>query len=104
MLEQWGIGAISIVIAIAGSVWSMAWWLSGNFNALRKDFMALGKEIIEKLEYHEKHDDVRFNNINNEIWEMKLRNAALKGIVIQNKPATALAQKLKQQFESEDNE
>lgn len=70
-------GNISIIIAISGSVWSMAWWLNGHFNNIRKDFLALGKEIINKLEYHEKHDDQRFADVINNIWEIKLRQAEL---------------------------
>lgn len=70
-------GTISIIVAISGSVWSMAWWLNGHFNSIRKDFLLLGKEIIEKLEYHEKHDDQRFADITNSLWEIKLRQAEI---------------------------
>src|SRR5258707_4080938 len=98
-----GIGAISVVIAISGSVWSMAWWLNGHFNNIRKDFLALGKEIIEKLEYHEKHDDQRFQVINNQIWELKLRNAAIRGIVLNNPPTNKVQKELKDHFEQEEN-
>lgn len=46
------------------------------------------EKILEKLEYHEKHDDQRFNQITseiqnrstsfmNDIWAIKLRNAAI---------------------------
>ncbi len=103
MLEStWGIGIISLIVAISGSVWSLAWWLNGHFTNIRKDFLSLGKEIIEKLEYHEKHDDQRFAALGNEIWELKLRNAIVKGLVVNTKPTTPLARELKQHFESED--
>ncbi|SRR5258706_10836782 len=98
-----GIGAISVVIAISGSVWSLAWWLNGHFTNIRKDFLALGKEIVEKLEYHEKHDDQRFHALGNEIWELKLRNAAFRGIVLNNLPVNPLQKELKEHFEKEEN-
>lgn len=72
-------GTISIIVAISGSVWSMAWWLNGHFNSIRKDFSSLAKEIVDKLEYHERHDDSRFSQIRDDIWEIRVRNAALDG-------------------------
>ncbi len=101
--ETLGLGAITLVIAIAGSVWSMAWWLNGHFTNIRKDFLTLGKEIIEKLEYHEKHDDLRFHSMGNEIWELKLRNAAIRGIVLNNPPVNPLQKELKEHFEVEES-
>lgn len=59
----------------------MAWWLNGHFNNIRKDFLALGKEIINKLEYHERHDDVRFSQMRDDIWDIRVRNAAVDGTV-----------------------
>lgn len=102
MLNDTMWGVISIVIAISGSIWSLAWWLSGHFNNLRKDFALIAKEIIEKLEYHERHDDVRFSSLHNDIWEMKVRNAAVKGIVMNSKgPSTPVVLELKEHFKEE---
>jgi len=32
--------------------------------------------IMNKLEYHEKHDDTRFDDLKRDIWEIKLRQAS----------------------------
>lgn len=80
MFENTPWGIMSLIAAIAGSVWSLAWWLNGHFNNLRKDFMALTKEILDKLEYHERHDDTRFGQLRDDIWDIRVRNAAADGI------------------------
>lgn len=84
--NSWGV--VSIIIAISGSVWSMAWWLNGHFNSLRKDFTGLAKEIVSKLEYHERHDDDRFSQIRDDIWEIRVRNASIDGTLKPHKPRT----------------
>jgi hypothetical protein len=85
MFENISVNAIGIILATAGSVWSLAWWLNGHFNNLRKDFIALGKEIIDKLEYHERHDDKRFAEIRDDIWDIRVRNAAFDKIILPNR-------------------
>lgn len=70
---------LSVIIAIAGSVWSLAWWLSGNFLSIRKDIYALEKIILDKLEYHERHDDTRFSQLRDDIWDIRIHNAAKDG-------------------------
>lgn len=71
-----------IVVAITGSVWSLAWWLSGHFSAVRKEIIMLGKELIEKLEYHERHDDTRFSQIRDDITDIRVRNAASDALLV----------------------
>lgn len=84
--------SVNTIIAIVGlfctifaAVWSLAWWLNGHFNNIRKDVYALGKEILDKLEYHERHDDQRFSQIRDDIWDIRVRNAAADGILSPNK-------------------
>jgi len=72
---------VGLLISIFGAVWSLAWWLSGHFTNIRKDFYALGKEILDKLEYHERHDDTRFSQIRDDIWDIRVRNAAFDGTI-----------------------
>lgn len=69
-------GFIGTLIA---AVFAAGLWLSRQFSIL-KDF------ITEKLEYHEKHDDERFHevekrfsSIRNDIWEIRVRNASIDG-------------------------
>lgn len=87
MLDTTPWGIMSLIAAIGGSVWSLAWWLNGHFNNLRKDFTSLAKEIVEKLEYHERHDDQRFSQIRDDIWDIRVRNAAFDGTQKPFKPS-----------------
>lgn len=77
---------LALMATIAGSVWGLAWWLSGKFTSLMNTFYnkidTVGTMILEKLEYHERHDDARFTDIKNDIWVMRVRNAARDGINI----------------------
>lgn len=41
--------------------------------------------FLEKLEYHERHDDKRFSEVVNSLWEIRLRNAAVEGLQNKNK-------------------
>jgi hypothetical protein len=77
--------AASILLVILGAVWGHSLWLSKQFSSLRELIYSkvdqLENNFIQKLEYHERHDDSRFNDLHNQMWEMKLRNAAVKGLV-----------------------
>lgn len=77
---SWGL--IGVMITVAGSVWSLAWWLGGHFEKIRKEIMALGKELIEKLEYHERHDDVRFSQVQEALTDIRIRNAASDALLV----------------------
>ena len=37
------------------------------------------KVILDKMEYHERHDDQRFHEMNKELWTIKIRNATIDG-------------------------
>ena len=37
--------------------------------------------MIEKLEYHEQHDDKRFSEITNGLWEIRLNQAVKLGML-----------------------
>jgi hypothetical protein len=82
MFEANSAGFIGVMVTIAGSVWTLAWWLSGHFNMIRKEILALGKELVEKLEYHERHDDVRFDQVQNAITDIRVRNAASDALLV----------------------
>lgn len=60
-------------------------WVGANF--LNKKFLEvhdnldnklsnLERNIISKLEYHERHDDERFAAVDKAVWEIRIRNAA----------------------------
>jgi hypothetical protein len=71
--------SLAIGLTIVTAVWSHAIWLSGRFAHIQKDTDAnldlILNKITEKLEYHERHDDRRFGDINNGLWEIRLQNA-----------------------------
>lgn len=76
---------LSICFVIATSVWSIALWINGHFNILRKELSELGKEILDKLQYHERHDDQRFGQIQEALTDIRVRNAANEAMLILNR-------------------
>lgn len=66
---------LSAIGAAALTLISFTWWFSGQFSKVRQQIYESGERIMSKLEYHEQHDDTRFNALNNELWAIKLRNA-----------------------------
>ncbi len=82
--SQWAY--VGFLASVGASVWSLAWWLNGHFTNIRKDVYLLGKEILDKLEYHERHDDTRFSQIRDDIWDIRVRNAATDGMIKPIKP------------------
>jgi hypothetical protein len=77
--------AVGIVATIVTTVASLTWWLSGQFSGVRalvhERVDLVEKAILDKLEYHEKHDDMRFSGISNDLWDIRVRNAAKDGLL-----------------------
>lgn len=71
---------LSVGVFVGGTVWALAWWLSGQFSEIRsfvyQQMSRVEVNILDKLEYHEKHDDSRFDDLNKEIWDVKIRLAS----------------------------
>lgn len=69
-----------LFLTVFGAIWSLAWWLSGQFSQIRNLVYTTAEKtrdvLLTKLEYHEKHDDSRFSDIRNDIWDIRVRNAA----------------------------
>lgn len=78
---DWGLVVffVSSMGAALSTVGALVWWLAGQFKATRDLVYARVQEVIEKLEYHEKHDDARFQEVRNDVWEIRLRNARIDG-------------------------
>lgn len=85
------LATVEYLLAIAGtvivSVGSLTWWLATQFKTTRDMIYKIKEDILTKLEYHERHDDLRFQeskndiqNVSNQIWEIRVRNAALDGV------------------------
>lgn len=75
---------LAVGVFVGGTVWALAWWLSGQFSDIRlyvhQQISRVEENILDKLEYHEKHDDTRFATIRNDIWEIRVRNASRDGL------------------------
>ena len=71
--------SVATAIFVGGAVWGLAWWLSGQFSSIRalvyETATKTADAILGKLEYHEKQDDNRFDDIKRNIWEIKIRQA-----------------------------
>jgi hypothetical protein len=71
---------LSVGVFVGGTVWALAWWLSGQFSEIRsfvyQQMSRVEINILDKLEYHEKHDDSRFEDMNKELWDVKIRLAS----------------------------
>lgn len=72
----------SLVAAFIATVGTLTWWLAGQFKSTRDIVFSQVERVLSKLEYHEKHDDHRFQEIRNDIWEIRLRNAAIDGKIL----------------------
>lgn len=76
---------VPILLAVVTAAAGLAWMMSKEFSGLR-DLIAdrirqteekieqVERVLMEKMEYHERHDDVRFADVTNAIWETKLHN------------------------------
>jgi hypothetical protein len=88
---EWSL--VGIGATIIGAVWSLAWWLEGKFAQIKSlvhdQIEKLGKEISDKLDYHEKHDDTRFAVMATDLMDIKLRNATIQGLYL-NSPESEL--------------
>lgn len=80
---------VVFLASIIGVVWGHSLWLQKQFNSLKDLIYSkvgnLEDNLLSKLEYHEKHDDKRFLDLYNRLWEIRLRNAAIQGINLDNK-------------------
>lgn len=68
---------------VAAVVWSASWFLFRQANAIKSlvyiKFDEVKKALIDKIEYHERHDDQRFDALQKDIWQIRVVNAARSG-------------------------
>ena len=80
------LGVVGTGMGLGLTIWRFAVWLQNQFTSIKdmvhKCVSELETKIINKIEYHEKHDDHRFSEIHNEIWQLKVLDAARNGIVM----------------------
>lgn len=66
----------AVVVTIFGGQWKLSNWLSRQFSEVKSEMYRIRDELLRKIEYHEEHDDRRFGQIHDDIWTIKVRNAA----------------------------
>jgi hypothetical protein len=75
----------STIVILISTVWGFSIWLSKKFDNNKEFFEEkldkIETNIIKKLEYHERHDDERFADIKNDVWDIRVRNAARDGSI-----------------------
>src|SRR5882672_4290738 len=81
------------IFSILGwSIWA-SWWLSKQFAQTRQLVWDRGNilqsGIEAKLEYHEQHDDKRFAAVTNDLWAIRVRNAARDGELLDPRVLTS---------------
>jgi len=54
----------------------MASQFTGVRKLIHQEIGRVEANVLQKLEYHEQHDDQRFNTVNNNLWEIRIRNAS----------------------------
>jgi hypothetical protein len=71
--------ALYYLVGIGSAFAASMLYLSKQFNSIKSliydKHEQLKTFVVNKLDYHEKHDDVRFNGIQNDLWELRLSNA-----------------------------
>ena len=76
---------IGSLVAMIITASTLSWWLSSRFTEMRKEIYMQLKDmqdrILSKMEYHERHDDQRFGAILNDLWAIRVRNAARDGVI-----------------------
>lgn len=72
---------ITMLIAGGGIIWA----LSGQFTKTRElvdqKIDKLETTLVNKMEYHERHDDSRFTEVKNDVWQLRLEAAAKKAML-----------------------
>lgn len=70
---------------VAGVVWSASWFLFRQNITTRSliydKFNEVKSVLLDKLEYHERHDDTRFDNLRKDLIAIRLQQAAMTGKV-----------------------
>jgi hypothetical protein len=79
---------VATIIATVGiGVWTASVWLGGQFKQVHEKIdnkiEKLERLFVDKMEYHERHDDQRFNTVQNDVWQIRLENAAREGKNVQ---------------------
>ncbi len=77
------IALVSLIAFFAGGSWTLAWFFSAKLSDIKSKLFdridLLQRTLTDQLQYHERHDDARFQALGNDIWAIRIRNAARDG-------------------------
>lgn len=75
MLTNWadGVAILTLFTTVILAQWRF-------YVSLDKRLSDIKADVLSKLEYHERHDDRRFGDLSDNIWMLRLRNAAKDGL------------------------
>lgn len=72
---------ITLETTLMAGIWGFSWFLSKKFNDIYDRIQETMALMIEKLEYHEQHDDKRFSDMTNGLWEIRVAQAQRIGML-----------------------
>jgi hypothetical protein len=67
---------LMIMSTVVGAAWTLAFWFSGKIESKNERVIKKIDQVLDKLEYHERHDDQRFSSLRDDIWEIRVTQAA----------------------------
>lgn len=76
---NWIIGLSALILTMMTMQAGFGAWISNQFNKVRAAIYSMRDDVLAKLEYHERHDDRRFGELGDDIWEIRVRLAQLDG-------------------------
>lgn len=79
---------ISSLMAMGGIIWKFSAYLAHSFADVKDLINTKIDAVLNKLEFHEQHDDKRFGDMNNSLWELRIQNALLSKGVFLDQEAT----------------
>jgi len=73
-LQDWSpaIEIIGVVLAILTAQWRLSNWLTKQFDSIKALVFSIESKVLDKLEYHERHDDQRFSELHDRLWQLSL--------------------------------
>lgn len=66
---------LALETTLLGGIWGFAWFLSKRFTQIYSKIQATLDLMVEKLEYHEQHDDKRFSQVTDSLWALRVEQA-----------------------------
>lgn len=67
------------LLAILIPILSAFGWINSRISNVNKTIFIQSEKILDKLEYHERHDDERFESVRKDLWQIRIQNAARTG-------------------------